>query len=159
MNPLAFLAPYKLWIEIAVLVALIGGGVIAVHKFLSYEQQIGYDRAEAIYTKQLAEAQAAAMKREVELKAQVETALKGAKDREIVIQKSATAAASAAGSLRATLDGVRAGVPSATVQALRDATTTLSTVFGDCADRYQGLAEKADRHASDVRTLSEAWPR
>lgn len=31
MNQLAFLAPYKLWIEIAVLVALIGGGVLAVH--------------------------------------------------------------------------------------------------------------------------------
>jgi hypothetical protein len=33
---------------------------------------------------------------------------------------------------------------------------TLAIVFGSCTERYSGLAEKADRHASDVRAMMEA---
>ncbi len=34
----------------------------------------------------------------------------------------------------------------------------LGTVFEDCRAAYAGMVEKAERHASDVRTLREAWP-
>lgn len=33
-----------------------------------------------------------------------------------------------------------------------------SELLAECAGRYQALGEKADGHASDARTLSEAWP-
>lgn len=36
---------------------------------------------------------------------------------------------------------------------------TLADLLGASASAYTDLAAKADRHASDVRTLSEAWPR
>lgn len=34
----------------------------------------------------------------------------------------------------------------------------VNTVFNDCRAAYAGMVEKADGHASDVRTLREAWP-
>lgn len=36
--------------------------------------------------------------------------------------------------------------------------TTANELFVDCGRRYTELAEKADGHATDVRTLTEAWP-
>lgn len=34
----------------------------------------------------------------------------------------------------------------------------VNSVFNDCRAAYAGMVEKADGHASDVRTLREAWP-
>ena len=34
----------------------------------------------------------------------------------------------------------------------------VNTVFNDCRAAYAGMVEKADGHASDVRTHREAWP-
>lgn len=36
--------------------------------------------------------------------------------------------------------------------------TALGVVFQDCRAAYGGMVEKADGHASDVRTHREAWP-
>lgn len=36
--------------------------------------------------------------------------------------------------------------------------TALGAVFQDCRAAYGGMVEKADGHASDVRTHREAWP-
>jgi septal ring factor EnvC (AmiA/AmiB activator) len=36
--------------------------------------------------------------------------------------------------------------------------TALGAVFEDCRAAYAEVVEKADGHASDVRTLREAWP-
>ena len=35
----------------------------------------------------------------------------------------------------------------------------LADVFGQCGQRYEALGAKASRHASDVQTLVEAWPK
>jgi hypothetical protein len=130
-----------------------------VHKFLSYEQQIGYDKAKAEYNERLVEAQKAAINRENELKQQLKEALNGQSQRDEVIRKLSVAASGASSSLRDTLTAIRDGSASAAIDALRKTTVTLTTVFGECADRYRDMAEKADRHASDVKTLVEAWPK
>ena len=36
---------------------------------------------------------------------------------------------------------------------------TLSDVLNQCTERYTGVAEKADRHANDVKTLMDSWPK
>jgi hypothetical protein len=36
--------------------------------------------------------------------------------------------------------------------------TALGAVFNDCRAAYGGMVEKADGHASDVRTFRDAWP-
>jgi len=49
-----------------------------------------------------------------------------------------------------------AGIPPASCP---DRAIALSDVLQECAGRYSGLAEKADRHASDLQTLMDAWPK
>ena len=74
--------------------------------------------------------------------------------------------------LRRDADGTRTALVSlsqSAAAALQDAATsreacldranTFSQLFIDSADRYRGLAEKADRHASDIKTLTDAWPK
>jgi len=39
-----------------------------------------------------------------------------------------------------------------------DRATALKVVFSQCAGRYAELGEKADRHVSDLKTLSDSWP-
>jgi uncharacterized phage infection (PIP) family protein YhgE len=48
---------------------------------------------------------------------------------------------------------------SATCPSTRDYAATLATVFGECASRISELAEKADGHAADSRTLESSFPR
>jgi hypothetical protein len=74
--------------------------------------------------------------------------------------------------LRVDADRARAALVSlsdATASALRGAATShdacierataTSELLNSCGAAYQDLGERADRHASDVRTLMEAWPR
>ena len=68
--------------------------------------------------------------------------------------------------LRAELDGLRgdlADVPerirSATREAVDQYATAATVVFGECAARYSELAVSATGHASDVKTLMDAWPK
>lgn len=46
----------------------------------------------------------------------------------------------------------------ATPTAIIEYATALGTVFDDCRAAYAGMVEKADGHASDVRTITQAWP-
>ena len=48
---------------------------------------------------------------------------------------------------------------SASLAACTDRATAISVVLDQCGAAYQRLGEKADRHASDVKTLIDAWPR
>lgn len=63
------------------------------------------------------------------------------------------------------LDGLR----TQSAYALRSASTNLDTcnksattcnqLFIDSAGKYQSLAEVCDRHVSDIKTLTQAWPK
>ncbi len=70
----------------------------------------------------------------------------------------AAAARTTANSLRDELATARAGLPNSTCETARNYAAALSDVFGSCTARYLELAEKATGHASDVRTLDQAWP-
>ena len=78
-----------------------------------------------------------------------------------ISQRNAQAAASA----RTELDRVRRQLASAndlstaTCPSTRDYATTLAAVFGECSTRISELAEKADGHALDSRTLNGAFPK
>lgn len=48
---------------------------------------------------------------------------------------------------------------SATHAACLDRAAAISVVLDQCGAAYQELGVVADRHASDVRTLVDAWPR
>lgn len=107
---------------------------------------------------QLTAAKDLARLREQDWSTQRNQALDHANSREQVIRSLAAGSASASYGLRDTLAAIRAGVPNASADALGKSVTALSTVLADCSGRYQALAERADRHASDVKTLQDSWP-
>ena len=79
-----------------------------------------------------------------------------------IAQRSARAAADARADARRLRDSLNAstyGLSTASVPSLRLYSTTLSAVFGECVAEIEGLAQTADGHALDSRTLMGAWPR
>lgn len=83
-----------------------------------------------------------------------------------------SAAANRAADLRRAADGSRAALVSlshAADSALRAASashnacleraTAIRVVLDQCGAAYQDLGTVADRHASDVKTLTDAWPK
>lgn len=152
------LARYKLLIEIILIGGFALGAVWSIHEFLDAQQQKGYDKAVQEYNQKLAEDKAAAKVLEDELRAQVNKAEAKGNEREQTIRIVANSGAAASAGLRDTLATIRNGVPGASTEALGNSVTALTTVLGDCQTRYRELAEKADRHASDSQTLSDAWP-
>ena len=59
--------------------------------------------------------------------------------------------------LRQQLQSSRADLAKATTSSLVDYTSTLSDVFEQCTREYTELAEKADGHTIDIKTLLNSW--
>lgn len=154
MNPLAYLRVAELLAGLAIVAGICWGA----HEFLEHERDIGRNEVRAEYAQKLTEAKDAARQRETELLAQRDDAINKGNEREQTIHSLAASAGASSNGLRDALAHIGVGVPSATIEALRNSTTTLATVLSDCQGRYRSLAEIADRHASDSRTLTEAWP-
>ena len=155
----SFFSPYKVLIEAVAIGALILGIAFGIHHFLSYEQQIGYDKAVAEYTAKELEATKAARAREQALAAQLSEAQNAAAIREQTIKTLASAAAVSSGGLRDTIAGINARVPNDSVLALGNAVRTLGQVFTECEGRRRQVAEDAERLNSEKRTLVESWPK
>ena len=61
--------------------------------------------------------------------------------------------------LRDQLATTRGGVPGESAASCTQRADTGADLLGQCAAAYLDLAAIADRHASDARTLIEAWPK
>ena len=89
----------------------------------------------------------------------VQDAESAAKTRAVAARRDADAARSELDRLRGTLSIARGGVPGESTAACTQRADAAGDVLGQCAAAYSDLAAIADRHASDARTLIEAWPR
>ncbi len=156
---IAALARYKLLFEVVLIGALAAGVIIGAHWFLEYERDIGRNEVRVEYAAKLAEAKDAAALRLKDMTEQRDAAISKGTEREITLRNVAAGGAAASVGLRDALAGIRNGVPTATIETLRNSTSTLATVLTDCQGRYRELAEKADRHASDAMTFDAAWPK
>lgn len=145
-----------LWVKALIVAAVLGAATWYVNNYLSSVEQRGYDRAVGEYSQKLITAQNDAIIERNRLQGLVDSAIKWRSEREKTIQKSAAATGALVAGVRNELDAIRDGLSGATIDALRHSTATLSLVFGECAERYSGLAEKADRHVSDIRAMTEA---
>lgn len=140
-------------------VVLVAALLFAWNWHIDHERNIGYQKAVAEYNVKLLAAKEAADQREQELSAQVQEAQANGLKREETIKALAAAVGKSSDSLRNTANAIRLGLPLATVEAARTAADAFAAVFTDCQGRYADVAAKADGHASDVRTLEEAWPK
>lgn len=145
-----------LWVKALVVAAILAAITFAVNNYLSSVEQRGYDRAVSECRMKLIEAQNDAIAERNRLQGLVDAAIKGRSEREKTIQKSAAATGALVAGVRNELDAIRDGLSVATIASLRNSTATLSVVFGECTERYSGLAEKATRHVSDIRAITES---
>jgi hypothetical protein len=113
---------------------------------------------EAANSAAVAAATAQAMEETTQMQRKKDDALRLAAKR---AQENASAAAAA----RAERDGLRnqinaatTALPTATCSSARDYAATATAVFEQCAAALEELATKADGHATDSRTLTNAWP-
>lgn len=89
----------------------------------------------------------------------LQEAQNAAQTRAQVARRDADRARSELDRLRNTLSSTRGGVPGESVAACAVRADAASDVLAQCATAYLDLAGAADRHASDARTLIEAWPK
>jgi len=158
MNPLAILG-----IKALAIAGSIGTLLWAVNALDQNRQQIGYDRRLAEDNAALIEAQAEAREKERQMQRHKEDAQHEANLRQIENRRAADAARTADERLRLALDTIRTTsprhLPGDPAAAGPDPAAALTALLGECSAKYGDLAEKADGHASDARTLTEAWPR
>lgn len=158
------LNPYAWLIKLAAIALLVGAAWWAWNSHISHQQQIGYDRATALLQPQLVQARGElaaeknARAREQAWAQQLEAANREAEARNQALEAAAAAAAATAGRLRNNLADLQQRLAGTTAEACRKTAATLATLFGNCTDEYRAMAAAADGHASDVRTLSDAWP-
>jgi hypothetical protein len=148
----------KTLLELVIKIALSAGLVVGAHLFIAHEQDIGYQRAVAEGKERDREVATANDKLLQELTKQRDVAVAERDQREQTIRSLAAASGNASLGLRDTVNAIRAGVPTASIEALRKSTDSLGAVLNECQTQYRELAEKADRHASDVQALDKAFP-
>jgi preprotein translocase subunit SecF len=112
--------------------------------------------------KQVADAKKAAdeLQRQKEdfWRAQTDEARKNATERDVTIRSLAAAASTPSNSLRDALASLSRQASTATAEANAKSTIALAAILNDCQASYRELAEKADRHVNDIKTMQEAWP-
>ena len=116
------------------------------------------DRMMAEYSQAMAQAGQNAMRESARLQKLKDEALNEANRIAQVNAKAAAAARTELDRLRRQLANAT-DLSTATCPSTRDYAATLATVFGECATRIGELAEKADGHAADSRTLEGAFPK
>lgn len=84
-------------------------------------------------------------------------ALNDARSREADLRRDVAAASDAANSLRKQAADAARQLASHTPATVVIYATAASELLAECSAEYQRLAEKADGHAADVKTLIEAW--
>ena len=155
MTPLSFFSVIKIGLALA-LGALISWSVQSVRydtlrrDYAAYSANAQQAQLDAVQAARLAE------KKNTQ---RLQEALDGAERREAKNLADAAAARRAAGSLREQLAAIKSGLPGVSADACRVRASAVSDVLGDSVEAYRDLAEQADRLVSDLRTLSDGWPK
>lgn len=152
------LARYKIAAEIMAALAVLAGLLYGFHVFCESQRQIGRNEVQSEWNLDTARRAAADAKLSAERERNINQAVTQGVQREAIIKTLAAGSAASAASLRDAIKAQRDSNNTATVETLINRANTAGDLLGDCAARYRSVAEKADRHANDVRTLIEAWP-
>lgn len=110
------------------------------------------------YADESIKAQAIAAKQQQDITTKYQGAINDSKTREAALRRDADSARSESDSLREQSTDAARRLSSAPAPAVLEYATAINELFADCSRRYQELGQKADGHASDVRTLIDAWP-
>src|SRR6185295_2015524 len=156
---LALLGTYRAYIITGIVLLSIAAITYGVHVTLANERKIGYDKAVAEYTEKAAVVEKEARARELELSKQIQEARNAATIREQKISDLSTQLSTTSNRLLNTINALRSKLSASSAEAARKQADTALSLLGECQARYGEVAESADRHASDVKLLEEAWPK
>lgn len=115
---------------------------------------LGYKFTKEKYEKLELEAKVEAQKKQQEIHNEYVLALNDARAREEALLNDFASLRDTHGRLR---DAVANSLPKNATGAELDAILTRGELFTACSAEYADLAEKADRHVHDIRTLMSAW--
>lgn len=115
-------------------------------------------KLQADHATQLADAKAAALATERTNAAKYQGALNEARTREAALQRDVGRARAESDGLREQASDAARRIATAAPAAVAEYANTVTELFAECSRSYQGMAEKADGHSADARTLREAWP-
>ena len=90
---------------------------------------------------------------------EMENARINAQSREARLRRDVANAQSAVVGLRNDLGTLRARLATSTEASCIATADSIGSLFVKCAEDYRAMAEVADRHANDTKTLIEAWPK
>jgi len=139
---------------LAALIAFTGGWKVQGWRLGEQINQIKTDQLEAVNTA-VREARATESRRFTN----VQEAQNAAQKRAQTARLDADRARTELDRLRDELAATRGGVPGESTAACTQRADAAADVLAQCGAAYQDLAAIADRHASDARTLIEAWPK
>jgi hypothetical protein len=157
---LLFFARYKIAAEIIIALLLLTSLMWGFNRFCESKRDEGREEVFALWNKQkLIDAETYRLRSEANQTLVNNALTQGAKNEATIKTLAASTGVAAVGLRDAVAAFNRAGPTAPTIETLANRNDTLSALFTDCADRYRGMAEKADRHANDARTLNDAWPK
>ena len=90
--------------------------------------------------------------------AKYQGALNESRTREGILRRNVAVAVRESDGLREQASEAARRIAEAPPAPIAEYATTVSGLFADCSRDYQEMAGKASGHATDVRTLVEAWP-
>ena len=156
----ALLAMIPRWLLIAAIAALLALTGVQYIELVGVRSDRDSARTEVSTLRTaIADANTRAAQQAADLSATVLKAQNEAKIREAALRGAAAAAATQSDGLRDDLTAERLRYDQLSRDAVVERAAAISNVLADCSRRYQGMAAIADRHASDVKTLIEAWPK
>lgn len=120
------------------------------HDFAGYKTQV---------EQQAVEARQVALKQKEQWLKEKEDAEQKAAEREATLRTERDRALAGAGRLRDDIATLRARLPHAIPSTCIATADAVATLLDQCQQEYRAMAEVADGHASDARTLMEAWPK
>ena len=115
---------------------------------------MGYNYANDEWEQAESEAVAAAAAKQKEISDGYAAALNEANLRQQALFDDFSSLRDAHGRLR---ESIQNSLPNLSTDAELDAAVARGELFAACSERYADLAEKADKHVHDIRTLQDAW--
>ena len=153
---LAFLKSYWLY-AVSVVVGAWLAWVVQEIRIDGVKVELSTYRAQV--EQQAIEARQAALKQKEQWIKEKEDAEQKAAEREATLRTERDRAIAGARRLRDDLTTLRARLPNAIPSACIATADALAGLLDQCQQEYRAMAEIADGHANDVRTLMEAWPK